>query len=194
MDVSNSVIEACKRGDPQAFAELVRATTPGVYSLAFRISGNSEDAADIAQETYLKLLRTIKQFRGDSKFSTWLYRVTSTVAITHIRKRSRRSLDVPLETEDWNVLPAPASAGPVARTEEKELRDQLDAALQSLPAAYRAVVVMKDVYGFSLHEIGEQLQISEGAAKVRLFRARRRLRALLGDAGGNAAKEGMDDE
>ncbi|MEO7802941.1 MAG: sigma-70 family RNA polymerase sigma factor, partial [Actinomycetota bacterium] len=77
MDVPQSVIEACKRAEPGAFEELIACTHKDVYSLALRLVGNPDDAADVTQETYIKLLRTIKQFRGDSKFSTWLYRVTS---------------------------------------------------------------------------------------------------------------------
>ena len=180
MDVPNSVIEACKKGDPDGFADLIRLSNREVYGLAFRITGNPEDAADVAQDTYIKLLRSIKQFRGDSKFSTWLYRVTSSVAISHMRRKSRRTgLDSPMEVEDWQALPAPGSADPAVASQQNSLRERLDEALNQLPPAYRAVVVMKDVYGFSLAEVGDQLGITEGAAKVRLFRARQRLRDVL---------------
>ena len=179
MDVPSRVIEACKEGDSDAFAELIELTHRDVYSLALRMAGNTEDAADIAQETYIKLLRTIKQFRGEAKFSTWLYRVTSTVAITNLRKRSRRNLDVPLEEDQWNILAAPDSEDPAVQAEQKSVRQRVDSALLLLPVQQRAVVVMKDIYGFSLAEIGSQMGITEGAAKVRLFRARQRLRKML---------------
>ncbi|MGI8425001.1 MAG: RNA polymerase sigma factor [Actinomycetota bacterium] len=180
MDVPSSVIDACKQGDPDGFAELIRLSHREVYGLAFRITGNPEDAADVAQDTYMKLLKSIKQFRGDSKFSTWLYRVTSSVAISHMRKKSRRTgLDRALETEDWKAIPAPSSADPAIRSQQNSLRERLDVALNGLPEAFRAVVVMKDIYGFSLAEVGDQLGITEGAAKVRLFRARQRLRDVL---------------
>lgn len=188
MDVPDNVIEACKRGDPDAFGDLVRLTHKEVYSLAVRLVGNPDDAAEVAQEVYLKLLRTIKQFRGESKFSTWLYRVTSTVAISALRKRARQRLDVPLDTEEWDVLPAPESADPALGAERRLLRERLDAALATLPAGYRTVVVMKDVYGFSLDEVGQQLGITEGAAKVRLFRARQRLKDILFEDGPAAYK------
>lgn len=180
MDVPLAVVEACKRGDPDAFDQLVRLTHRDVYSLALRIVGNPDDAAEVAQDTYLKLLRSIRTFRGEARFSTWLYRVTSSVAVSSLRRRSRRKLDVPLETGDgYHDVPAPDSAGPEADLERRELGERLHAALASLPAGYRTVVVLKDVYGFSLEEIGRKMGISEGAAKVRLFRARQRLREML---------------
>jgi RNA polymerase sigma-70 factor, ECF subfamily len=179
MTVPESVVEACKRGDPRAFEELVGLTHRDVYSLALRLTGNAEDAADVAQETYIKVVRSIGSFRSEAKFSTWLYRVTANAAITSLRKRSSQRLDERLEAEDWERLPAPATADPVIHLERRELREQLDAALAKLPVGYRTVVVMKDVYGMSLQEIGNQLSISEGAAKVRLFRARQKLREML---------------
>lgn len=181
MDVPADLIERCKRGEPDAFEELVRLTHRDVYTLALRLTGNPDDAAEVSQETYMKLLRAIRSFRGDAKFSTWLYRVTSSVAITALRKRARRRLDVPLETAEWQEIPA--SGGPEAEAAQHELRDRLESALRSLPAGYRAVVVMKDVYGFKLDEVGKQLGITEGAAKVRLFRARQRLKDMLYEDG-----------
>lgn len=181
MDVPTELIERCKQGEPLAFEELVRLTHKDVYSLSLRLLGNPDDAAESTQETYLKLLRTIRSFRGESKFSTWLYRVTSSVAISALRKRARHQHDVPLENTDWQGIPG--SADPSAEVERRELRDRLDRALLSLPAGYRAVVVLKDIYGFSLAEIGKQLGITEGAAKVRLFRARQRLKDKLYEDG-----------
>lgn len=156
-------------------------THASVYSLSYRITGNREDAAEVAQETYIKLLRVIKQFRGESKFATWLYRVTSNVAITHLRSRSRRRAEMALEPEDWDRLPADESADPAALAEQGELRDRIDGAIARLPLDYRTVVVMKDVYGLGFDDISRQLRISEGTARVRLFRARQRLKSMLLD-------------
>lgn len=183
MDVPASVIEACKRGDPDGFEELIRLTHRDVFTLALRLVGNPDDAAEVSQETYIKLLRAIKSFRGEAKFSTWLYRVTSNAAITLLRKRARHRLDVPFESEAWRDFPASPATDPEAVSENTRLKERLDDALSALPAGYRTVVVMKDVYGFSLNEIGKQLGISEGAAKVRLFRARQRLKDILYEDG-----------
>ncbi|MEO7804294.1 MAG: RNA polymerase sigma factor, partial [Actinomycetota bacterium] len=149
--------------------------------------GNPDDAADVTQETYIKLLRTIKQFRGDSKFSTWLYRVTSNLAISSLRKRSRRAPEISIDEADWLQFPAGRASQPEPVAENNRLRERLDRALMQLPAGYRTVVVLKDIYGFSLEEIGKQAGITEGAAKVRLFRARQRLREMLSDDGASAS-------
>lgn len=169
----------------------MRLTHKEVFSLALRLAGNEQDAADIAQETYVKLLRAIRQFRGESKFSTWLYKVTSSVALTRLRKRARDA-NVLLEREQWHAFPAPASAGPERKAETRLLHERIDEALGELPEGYRAVVVMKDIYGFPLEYIGRELGISEGAAKVRLFRARQRLRQKLGDIAPGAEQGDQD--
>jgi RNA polymerase sigma-70 factor (ECF subfamily) len=179
MTVPESTVEACKRGDPRAFEELVRLTYRDVYSLALRLTGNGDDAADVTQETYMKLVRSIGSFRGEARFSTWLYRVTANAAITSLRRAAPRRMEEPLETQDWDQLPASEGADPAVHVERRELRDRLDKALAALPSGYRPVVVMKDVYGLSLQEIGDELGISAGAAKVRLFRARQKLREML---------------
>ena len=193
MDVPDELIERCRSGEPEAFEELIRRTHREVYSLALRLVGNPDDSAEVAQETYMKLLRVIRQFRGDSKFSTWLYKVTSSVAISSLRKRAKQRLDVPLELEDWDRLGTPALSDPAEMLEQTMLKGRLEAALQALPAGYRTVVVMKDVYGFSLDEIGKQMGISEGAAKVRLFRARQRLKEMLHDDEPDGSKRKGED-
>jgi RNA polymerase sigma-70 factor (ECF subfamily) len=177
VDVPSEVIEECKQGRPDAFEELIRLTQRDVYSLALRLTGNPDDAAEVTQETYIRLLRSIPSFRGEAKFSTWLYRVTSSVAITSLRKRRRN--EVPLESEEWQDWHAPASTEPGAELDRRELAERLDEALRSLPDGYRTVVVLRDVYGLPLDEVGGQLGISEGAAKVRLHRARQRLKEML---------------
>lgn len=178
MDVPEDLVEACRRGESQAFEELIKLTHREVYSLAYRMVGNREDAADVAQDTFIKLLRAIKTFRGDSKFSTWLFTVTSSVAISHLRRRARRKGDVSLDADDFHETAPVAEADDIER---RDLKARLDEALLALPLGYRAVVVMKDVYGFSLADVGRQLGITEGAAKVRLFRARQRLKDMLYD-------------
>ncbi len=152
-----------------------------VYSLSLRIVGNPEDAAEVTQDVFIKLLRVIKQFRGEAKFSTWLYRVTSNVAITLLRRRNRRNVEIRMEQEDWSLLPAVESSDPAVAAEQHSLKARLDAAIASLPEDYRTVVVMKDVYGMAFEEIAEQLRIQEGTARVRLFRARQKLRVMLHD-------------
>lgn len=181
LDVPESTIQACQRGDHDAFEELIKLTHAAVYSLSLRIVGNPEDAAEVTQDVYIKLLKVIPQFRGEAKFSTWLYRVTSNVAITLLRRRSRRNAEVKMEPEDWSLIPAAESSDPAVTAEQRSLRDRLDKAIAALPEDYRVMVVLKDVYGLGFDEIAEELNIQEGTARVRLFRARQKLRTMLHD-------------
>lgn len=181
VNVPPEVIEACQQGSPDAFEELVRLTQRDVYTLALRLTGNPDDAAEVTQEVYIRLLRSIRTFRGEAKFSTWLYRVTSSVAITALRKRARRRREVPLEEQRWEDWKGSEADEPGPELDRRELAQRLEAALATLPEGYRSVVVLRDVYGMSLAEVGEQVGISEGAAKVRLFRARQKLMELLKD-------------
>lgn len=190
MDVPTEVIEACQQGSPVAFEELVRLTQREVYTLALRLTGNPDDAAEVTQEVYIRLLRSIRTFRGEAKFSTWLYRVTSSVAITALRTRARRRREVPLEEQGWEDWKGSASEEPEPELDRRELAQRLDAALATLPEGYRSVVVLRDVYGMSLAEVGEQVGISEGAAKVRLFRARQKLMELLKEGEAQAPRSG----
>ncbi|TMK54253.1 MAG: sigma-70 family RNA polymerase sigma factor [Actinobacteria bacterium] len=167
MQVPQQLIESVRRGEPGAFEELVRSTHRPVYSLVYRIVGNADDAADVTQDVYLRVWRGLRGFRGDANFSTWLYRVAANAALTHVKRRARGG--VPTEPSELPDLPA--SDG----TEERADAELLERALATLPDSQRAVVVLKDVYGWTCAEIGKQMGTTEGAVKVRLFRARQRL-------------------
>jgi len=173
----DQLVTAARAGDRQAFEELVRLTYLDTYALALRLTANEEDACDVVQDTYLRAWKGIGRFRGDSQFTTWLYRITANTAATHLRRRQRtrtESLDSVAEPEELRreILPADAaeSGAELAR---------LSAALDQLPPKLRAVVVLKDVYDQPHDVIADQLGISVTAAKVRLHRARKRLRDEL---------------
>ena len=168
------LVARAREGDQEAFEELVRATYADAYTLAKRLTGNEEDARDVVQEAYLRAYRGLKRFRGDAQFSTWLYRITANCAATHMGKRSRRRVEpLPDEValEDSNP-----ERDPAARAEATVLRDRLELALDDLPPKLRAVVLLRDVYDLPHEAIAAELGISESAAKVRLHRARRKLR------------------
>lgn len=167
-EISSEVIEACRRGDAQAFEALVRATERQVYSLVVRIVGNRDDAADVSQDVYVKVWRAIRNYRGDSAFTTWLHRVATNAAIEHLRKRGR--LAEPVEPERIAELERPGET-----LEAVVEQSEVEAALARLPAAYRVALVMRELYGMSMEEIADQLGSSVGATKVRLHRARLRL-------------------
>lgn len=169
----SELVDRARRGDKGAFAALVRAHQDEVYTLARRMVGDPHLAADVAQESLIRAWRALPRFRGDSRLSTWLYRITVNTAHTH-RKRARRHAGPSLD--EFHELPAPEDAShPVFAGEILEIRDRLRTALDRLPPGQREVVVLKDIYGWSHAEIAETIGISETAAKVRLHRARAKL-------------------
>ena len=172
--VDPELLAACRRGDREAFEEVVRRTHRHVYTQALRLVGDQQEAEDVAQEAYVRVFRGLSGFRGDAQFETWLYRIVANAALTHLRKR-RRFGDL-LWDDEQDASELPAKAGLEDRAVD---RQSLANALAGLPASMRAVVVLKDVYGLSCREIGDELGVSEGAIKVRLHRARRRLKAAL---------------
>jgi RNA polymerase sigma-70 factor, ECF subfamily len=168
------LVTAAKRGDRQAFDELVRRTYVDTYTLAYRLTGNEEDARDVAQEAYLRAYRGLARFRGEAQFSTWLYRITANCAATYLGRRSRHRHD-PLD-DSLPVADPRADYDPQLRVDADDLQRRLGSALEELPPRLRAVVVLRDVYDLSHDAIATELGISESAAKVRLHRARNKLR------------------
>ena len=170
---------AARSGDRDAFRMLVEQNQRDVYTLAVRLVSDCHLAEDVAQETFVRAWRALPNFRGDAAFSTWLYRITVNTAWTH-RGRQKRHRHA-----DIDDVPAIADEtrrhNPGHLDETLHLPEALGEALNSLSAEQRMVVVLKDVEGWSHNEIAELLDITTGAAKVRLHRARRRLRTLLAD-------------
>ncbi len=171
------LVAAAQGGDRQAFDELVRATYTESYTLALRLTGNEEDARDVVQEAYFRAFRGLKRFRGDAQFSTWMYRITANCAATHLGKRNKHRHD-PLDESD-PIADLRPSADPVLQSDAVELRARLTVALEALPPKLRQVVVLRDIYDLPHEAIAAELGISETAAKVRLHRARKKLREDL---------------
>jgi RNA polymerase sigma-70 factor (ECF subfamily) len=171
------LVTRARAGDRAAFEELVRATTADTYTLAYRLVGNEEDARDVVQETYLRAYKGIGKFRGDAQLSTWLYRITANCAANQLGRRRRHRHEELLD--DTPVPDRSPERDPVARAEAASLRERLTEALEDLPPRLRAVIVLRDVYDLPHEAIAEELGISTSAAKVRLHRARRKLREQL---------------
>ena len=170
-------VAAAKDGDREAFDELVRLTYADTYTLAHRLTGNEEDARDVVQEAYLRAYRGLQSFRGDAQFTTWLYRITANCAATHLGRRTKHRHD---ELDDSVPLVDPhPDHDPQLRADAEDLRTRLRAALDALPPRLRSVVVLRDVYDLPHEAIAAELGISETAAKVRLHRARNKLRDQL---------------
>lgn len=176
------LVERCRAGDEGAWKELVELTHREVYTLCLRILNDPGDAAEATQDAYLKAWRGLRGFRGDAQLTTWLYRVASNAAISkHRSRRRRRAYEVGAEDELLSSMPA---AGSVEGTAEVR-RDvqEVEAAIRALPDLYRSAVVLRDVYGLSIEEIAKELKITETAAKVRVHRARKKLKETLHPTG-----------
>ena len=176
-----------KSGDRAEFEALVRLCESRVYHLALRYTNNESDAMDISQEVFLRVFRSLPDFKGDSAITTWVYRITVNTAIDLTRKKTRRKessltgFGEEEEDADWEIAdPAPT---PEAAYEQKELRGILADAIAQLSEEHRKIVVMRDVEGMSYEEIGSILSLGEGTVKSRLFRARDRLRNILEKSG-----------
>ena len=174
-----ALVQRIQSGDSDACAVLMDLYQKQVYHLALRTVGNPEDAADMTQEAFLRAYRAIGSFRGDSKLSVWLYRLTQNVCIDFLRSRGRRpavSLTVENEEDEVQELDvADDRFDPEVQYQRKALRDAVRRGLDELPEDYRTILVLREINGLSYAEIGEQLQLEEGTVKSRLFRARKKL-------------------
>jgi RNA polymerase sigma-70 factor, ECF subfamily len=174
-DIAELVV-AAQSGSQPAFDELVRLTYQETYTLALRLTNNGDDASDVVQDAYLRAYRSIGNFRGDAQFSTWMYRITANCASTYLSKRTKHRHD---ELDDQTPLPADLSHGPEAKADAALDRRDLSAALERLPVNLRSVIVLRDIYDLPHEAIADELGISVVTAKVRLHRARKKLRDQL---------------
>jgi len=168
------LVARAKEGDRAAFDALVSETYAETYTLAYRLTGNEEDARDVVQDAYLRAYKGLKRFRGDAQFTTWLYRITANCASTYLGRRSRHRHEE--LADDAPIADTDRRRDPEDRVANVELRAELREALEKLPPKLRAVVVLRDIYDLPHEDIATELGISQSAAKVRLHRARRRLR------------------
>lgn len=187
IDRDGSLVAALRRQDPTAAEDLVAAYGNRAYHLAWRITGSVQDAEEVVQDAFLSVIRKIETFREESAFGSWLYRIVANAAYQRCRSRRGRSGDVSLD----QVLPVFDEHGrhvvPVADwsmsvddpARQTELRTALSAAIDELPADYRAVVLLRDVEGLSQQEAAEALGLTVVNVKTRLHRARLFLRKRL---------------
>lgn len=164
---------------------LVRGTYSDVYALCRRLLGDPADAADATQEVYVRVMRSVLAFRGESAFGTWLHRVTVNDCMTALerrgdaRGRGQSAGYAPFALPDGVDEVVADEPGPEDRAERADLAARTARALATLPDDAREVVVLRDMQGLSTRETAELLGVSEGAVKVRLHRAHARLRELV---------------
>lgn len=186
-DEEKGYIERVLAGDERAYEPLVTENQTKVYRLALRILKNEADAEDAAQETFLKAYTSLADFRGDSRFSVWLYRLTNNICIDMLRK-NKRAVIVSLQTEDDDgeetELAIPDERYSPERLAERAAdRDAVRAALASLPDDCREILALRESAGLSYDEIAAALSLEAGTVKSRLNRARKKLCAALLESG-----------
>lgn len=192
------IIEKVLGGDANAFEELVLKYEKTVYNLALRMVGDRDDASDMTQEAFIKAYGSLSSFRGDSKFSVWIYRITTNVCLDFLRSKSRKqqvSLTVSDDDDEDAQLDIPdPSSTPEQQLIKKISMQSVEEGLKTLPDKQRQILVMRELGGMSYAEIGAALSLEEGTVKSRIFRARKRLCTFLLDSGNipdSLASKGM---
>jgi len=189
----SALIADLKAGSEEAFSLLIAQYHQPLYSLISRSINDPSDAADITQEVFLKVFRSIRSFHGDSSLRTWLYRIALREASNQRRwwsrhKRQEITIDSSAsETQDESesslaAVLADKGSDPFDHAVQNELRVRVEAALREIPEAFRTVVVLREIEGFSYEEIAEILNVNLGTVKSRLTRGRTALRLLLTDS------------
>jgi RNA polymerase sigma-70 factor, ECF subfamily len=178
-----ALIAAAKAGNIEAFEALVSRYESKIFRLAMNITHNREDAEDVMQDAFLKSYSHLNTFHGDSRFYTWLVRITVNEALMNLRKRraNQLSLDEPVETEE-DLIPREIEdwgPSPEQRYAQRELGTILSEVVENLEPAYRMVFVLRDIEELSTEETAKLLSISVPAVKSRLLRARLKLRHKL---------------
>lgn len=178
------LIERCKRKDPRAFDELVSQYERRIYNFAMRLSGNADDAEDIAQETFIRVYNAIQNFRGDSNFSTWVFRIAHNVFLDmrkKVKAHPQTSLEESVELDESEVTRQVEDPNPLPDevAQASELHDILQRAIEALPEYQREMVVLYHTQNKSYEEIAEIMDLPIGTVKSRLNRARIALKSLL---------------
>ena len=167
----SQLIRRASDGDARAVRSLYDRYSPRVYAVVRRIAGDDHTAQDYAQETWVRVIRALPTFRGDSKFSTWLHRIAVNAALQARRRESTRGdREVPIP----ETVPMRSTMG------DPLLAQRLESALDRLPEGMRRVLILHDVEGYTHQEIGEMTGVAPGTSKSQLFKARAKLRKWLG--------------
>lgn len=179
----NKLAKRAASGDSAAFERLVKTYESRVYTMAYRMTGNHEDASDLTQDAFIRVWRSLDSFKGEAKFSTWLYRVVSNLCADYGRKRAR-TYELPLDEEGEHEITLPdVRYEPDRMLENKEVGASITQAVDTLSPEHREIFIMREIYDMTYAAIADALGIEEGTVKSRLFRARENLRDILTHSG-----------
>ena len=173
------IIARARRGDADAFEQLVEAYRNQVFRLALRMCGNEADADEVAQEAFLSAWKGLPNFRGESRFSTWLYQLTTHAVIDLMRREKRQAAAEDID----GITAADYGPSPQQQAERAETRREVRAALMQLPEEYRQVLLLRFMQELSYEEIGQALKLPAGTVKSRLNRAKAQLKDILSRSG-----------
>ena len=181
----SEIIKQAKQGDRVAQAKIVQKYERLVYNLGLKLLGNQDEAEHILQETFLKVLQSLPNFRGQSQISTWIYRIATNEALMMLRRKKREyallTNEDEIELKDYSHLTQSFANTPLEDLLNSELRDKMKASIELLPNKYKSVFVLKDIEGLSLNEISDITGMSLAAVKSNLHRARLFLREKLAE-------------
>lgn len=177
------LVQRARNGEMGAFRELVERYKKKIYYLSLDLTGNHHDAEDLSQEVFIKAYRSLKNFRGDAKFNSWLYRITVNTCISQRRKKSVSAMtlqeDFEIDSSPWDFNDGESSNNPERNAESGLIQQHIEQALQQLTPRERSVFVLRHYNDLPLKEIAQILKITEGTVKSMLFRAIQRLRKEL---------------
>ncbi|MBM7686418.1 RNA polymerase sigma factor [Defluviitalea raffinosedens] len=178
------LVNKAKNGNIAAFEELITAHEVKIYNIAYRMFHNEEDAKDLSQEIFIKVFENIGKFKGNSSFSTWLYRIATNTCIDELRRRKGKetySIDAEVETDEGNMKReySDLKPNPEEMAINKEVSIQIQNAMDHLSEEHKTAIILRDLQGLEYNEISEILECSLGTVKSRISRARRQLIELL---------------
>jgi RNA polymerase sigma-70 factor, ECF subfamily len=186
-DDDSRLVALCQKGELDAFEALVEKHQRKMLNVAYRMIGDYEAACEVVQDAFLSAHKSIRKFRGEARFSTWLCSIVINLSKNRMKQMRARwqregpSIDDPVETEEGQISRDPPSQDPSAldQLEKKEIQTRVQACINSLDGEYREVLVLRDIQGFSYNEICDILCLPDGTVKSRLFRARDALKDCL---------------
>ena len=169
------LVQRCRKGERKAQYELYQLYKARVFNIAYRMANSQQDAEDITQMAFVRVFQKIDSFRGDSAFSSWVYRLTVNICINHFRREKRKKELVVHELSEL------ATNLKILKTNEQtsKMKPFLEKAIPALPAGYRMIFVLYDIEGYKHEEIAEMMNISEGTSKSQLHKARKELKQYL---------------